>query len=128
MVYTCKTREEWDQKRFRYCSFGSFYRIEEIERARSLHLFKPLKEAIKEIENRGNTVYYYCSDTILNGYEGKWLSLSIEDNNYEDRIHKLLVDIKEGNKIKFISLECLLNLPPFFSGELSGTASCCPLF
>ena len=128
MVHTCKTQEEWQEKyNETEIACGCFMLNEEINIAKSNRLFNNLRKLIRNIEDEGAEIYYYCTDTIMLRGNGKWLSFAFFNIN-ETINHKVLSAIVEIKNNRRIDLD---NIPEYISdsqGIISGTPSCCPLF
>lgn len=135
------TRKQFEEKwgDGAHHSVGRFFTCDEIIKATEKHLWKELKDYIKQIECDGVEVMYFCSEDSIEGEKGKILFFTIrkdtstirkeaedpDDVDYDeaDIILGLLTQISEGKRAEIETKHV------FGVGFLPGLVQApCPLF
>ena len=124
MVITIKSYEEfktmWDNNT-EYSGRGKKFPGSLLDRAKDSKTFRYLRDYLKEIEDEGIDIWYYCSDNSVNGKDLIFLS-HIDDDYYLMIIHGILDDIYNGDKPTKRVYDT------WAGGDPSSSASCCPYF
>jgi len=134
MVTTIKNKEEYNKiwGNSDYHGIGAFFSNDRLNNLKESKSFRRLKDIIRQIEDDGYKLYYYCEDDDVNNSCGKWLHFSIEGNNNKNITRRILKAMDNLDKNGIILETNYKDLTGYNIGVnyciLSGTASCCPYF